>query len=853
MKNLQFKIKRLKPIAKAIGLFFIKLRLSFSIWVFLLLVLSVVKMNAQKITGISATASSGNASLAVDNNTNTRWESAFSDPQWIMVDLGTEYNVSKVIIRWEAANARDYTLEGSVDGNSWTLINSFTNMGGGNRIDEIAGINQSYRYIKMNGTARNLNYGYSIWEFEVYQVAAPVLNSIEINPKASTILKGQTQLFTCIGKDQNGDPFPLTAPTTWAVDDTINAQIDSNGLFIATYPGLYTITATNDSFIATTTIDVLPLEANIAPEAKIYTSSGNGLLAIDNNQNSRWESAFSDPQWIMIDFGRIRRIFGFRIDWEAANAKNYLILASKDSSSWDTLAVKTNMPTGNRTDRIFGLSHGDYRFIMIYGISRNLAYGYSIWEWKIYETTKIQPDISWNNPASIIYGTPIDSSQLNAAANVTGTFIYWPAAGSILNAGKQWLYVTFIPDDDLTYKPVTDSVEILVNKAIPQVVWNTIDSLTYGTSIDSTILSATANIEGTFNYSVTAGTILNAGTNQINLTFIPADTSNYETISLTKTIIVRKANPVIIWENPADITYGNRLSDAQLNASVVGITGTFVYNYSINTLLNAGTYQLKVQFLPNDTLNYNSVFKSVVLIVRKASPVITWVPQSLTFGEALSSNQLNAVANVVGTFIYSDTIGHLFNAGIYTLSLNFVPQDTTNYLPTETTVQLLVKKAKPIIVWNNPADIDEGTPLSEQQLNATANIDGVFVYEPQIGTILNAGSGQKLKVTFYPVDSANYEVVSKEVLINVNLVNKVSLLGNNDFYVYPNPFNNWLNIKASTDYQKAIIYDILGKPIKEIELLGNLKQINTADLKAGTYIIQLIGTNKLNTLRILKK
>src|SRR5207248_993025 len=66
--------------------------------------------------------------------------------------------------------------------------------------------------------------------------------------------------------------------------------------------------------------------------------------------------------------------------------------------------------------------------------------------------TRIAPTITWNNPADITYGTALGASQLNATANVPGTFAYSPAAGTILGAGpNQTLSVTFTPTDTVSY------------------------------------------------------------------------------------------------------------------------------------------------------------------------------------------------------------------------------------------------------------------------------------------------------------------------------------------------------------------------------------------------------------------
>src|SRR5436305_1293473 len=56
----------------------------------------------------NATFAAGNA---VDGNTSTRWSSAFSDPQWLQVDLGASQQVCRVGLAWEAAFARAFQIQ----------------------------------------------------------------------------------------------------------------------------------------------------------------------------------------------------------------------------------------------------------------------------------------------------------------------------------------------------------------------------------------------------------------------------------------------------------------------------------------------------------------------------------------------------------------------------------------------------------------------------------------------------------------------------------------------------------------------------------------------------------------------
>jgi hypothetical protein len=106
------------------------------------------------------------AAKAVDGRFRTRWSSAFRDPQWISVDLGSTYTISKIKLTWEVAYGRAYRLEVSPDNSTWTTVYGTTTGDGG--IDDITGLSASGRYVRMYGTARGTRWGYSLWELEVY-------------------------------------------------------------------------------------------------------------------------------------------------------------------------------------------------------------------------------------------------------------------------------------------------------------------------------------------------------------------------------------------------------------------------------------------------------------------------------------------------------------------------------------------------------------------------------------------------------------------------------------------------------------------------------------------------------------
>jgi hexosaminidase len=108
----------------------------------------------------------GPASFAVDGSPTTRWSSLYSDPQWLRVDLGATYAVSHVRLSWETAYGRAYQIQLSPDGNTWTTI--YTTSTGDGGIDEIAGLSGSGRYLRVLGTVRGTQWGYSLWSVEAY-------------------------------------------------------------------------------------------------------------------------------------------------------------------------------------------------------------------------------------------------------------------------------------------------------------------------------------------------------------------------------------------------------------------------------------------------------------------------------------------------------------------------------------------------------------------------------------------------------------------------------------------------------------------------------------------------------------
>ncbi|MDG4765876.1 discoidin domain-containing protein [Solwaraspora sp. WMMD406] len=134
-------------------------------------------------TASSVEADAYPASAAVDASTTTRWSSQFADPQWLQIDLGQTYTVERVRLTWEAAYGTAYQIQVSPDGQTWTTARTITNGDGGT--DDLTGLDANGRYIRMYGTTRATEWGYSLFNLEVFGDAPPALSNVAAGKPAT--------------------------------------------------------------------------------------------------------------------------------------------------------------------------------------------------------------------------------------------------------------------------------------------------------------------------------------------------------------------------------------------------------------------------------------------------------------------------------------------------------------------------------------------------------------------------------------------------------------------------------------------------------------------------------------------
>jgi hypothetical protein len=120
---------------------------------------------AARVTASGSEGDAWRAGYACDGDRSTRWSSAFTEKQWIKVDLGRRWQLTEITLDWEAAYAVGYRVETSLNGRTWhTLWATSSGQGGEVSVDADGAV---ARYVRMSGTKRSGAYGYSLLEFEV--------------------------------------------------------------------------------------------------------------------------------------------------------------------------------------------------------------------------------------------------------------------------------------------------------------------------------------------------------------------------------------------------------------------------------------------------------------------------------------------------------------------------------------------------------------------------------------------------------------------------------------------------------------------------------------------------------------
>ncbi len=356
----------------------------------------------------TATASSGDAAAAVDGNVGTRWESAQTDNEWWMVDLGevSEFNTIQII--WEGAYTKTFTITASSDGESFSEIVSIENqsLSGFPHVQNLRFSAVNARYIKFNVIARGTQWGNSFYEFGVYNAPEPALTSLVLSASANVAKVGTPVTLTAKGLDQLGSEI-ATGDVTFEVSPE-NAGVVSGTTYTPALAGSATIVAKAGE-ITSNAISVVAYEGDkidlftnwnerIEPLGE-DTKTDSKVGAFDDNMASVWElhgvtgadaASRTYETGFIADLGACYDITNIAIKFEGACSEDYTIAFAGTSKQFGAPAFTVTGHPGMATYTVYHMA-GDaengtkgVRYVKFLSTKAATQYGVKIFDFSVY-------------------------------------------------------------------------------------------------------------------------------------------------------------------------------------------------------------------------------------------------------------------------------------------------------------------------------------------------------------------------------------------------------------------------------------------------------------------------------------
>lgn len=345
--------------------------------------------------GSSATASSGNAAAAIDDNKGSRWESEFSDPQWWVLDMGQSRTFNTIQIIWEGAYGKTFTISASADNAAFTPIIEIEgqSLSGFPHTQTLEFTETTARYIRFDGKERGTGYGYSFFEFRVYKAGASVLQSLKVTPDNNVCRVGEFVNLVITAPDQNGKAMEVNP--TYTIQPAGAGEV-VDGKYYPKQKGKATITANVDDIVAPEFI-VFGYEGdNIAlnhfHSASGYEGNDTPEKAVDGNDNSLWVAHANTgtsaeertyDAWYIIDLKNAYNLDLISIHFEGACSELYHLDVSKDNQNWDTVYNYVgNTNVWNHTDFWYDQPEKtkEVRYIRFFSTRASTQYGMKVYE-----------------------------------------------------------------------------------------------------------------------------------------------------------------------------------------------------------------------------------------------------------------------------------------------------------------------------------------------------------------------------------------------------------------------------------------------------------------------------------------
>jgi hypothetical protein len=176
---------------------------------------------------------------------------------------------------------------------------------------------------------------------------------------------------------------------------------------------------------------------------------------------------------------------------------------------------------------------------------------------------------------------------------------------------------------------------------------------------------------------------VNAGTYAVTADFVPDDADNYQSLddAAAGDFVIEKATPTLSVTN-SPVIYNGSPQAADVAGSVPGTVSNVLYNGLADVPVNAGTYAVTADFVPDDADNYQSLDDAAAgdFVIEKATPTLSVTNSPVIYnGSSQAADVEGSVPGTVSNVLYDGVATEPTDAGTYAVTADFVPDDADNY------------------------------------------------------------------------------------------------------------------------------------------------------------------------------
>lgn len=419
--------------------------------------------------------------LAVDDNLGTRWESKTSDGdnQWFYVDLEKETVIDHLKIVWEGAYGKHYKIHVADEitaemalkltdddktndfATGWTEIAEINKTLSGFPASETIAVSTTdvvtARYVAVELIERGLPYGFSFYEFGVYDMPEEVakLSSIEITADKLEGSVADTYTLGYKFLDQYKMDYILTAEENASRQMIVSegATLDGDKITVSSR-GTYTVKMKiGDIESNELKIEVKAEGANLALKKDIVFAtegSKNPGNAVDGNLGSLWitdePSGVENHEYdavLVVDLGETYDVNCVHTSFEGASSADYTITFSTDNVTFSdpvpAFTVTNGIGMTNRHDWLTSEVAVKTRYVKFHSTRAATQYGTKLYELEVYSNSKseltsvmIAADKECGTPGDYTF-TLTGLDQFGENYDISGDKGVWKASAGLMN------------------------------------------------------------------------------------------------------------------------------------------------------------------------------------------------------------------------------------------------------------------------------------------------------------------------------------------------------------------------------------------------------------------------------------